>query len=129
MTEESTMTQAAQFLNDLLQAPPTVQPGANLNFAWLGDLAQARGYTLTEDDIQSALLVDATLTPRLLALALAHGVSFESSEADELTAAELDLVVGGGNRGGCMTQDCTPQHSVWTPGGTEVVGQWQWLKL
>jgi hypothetical protein len=72
------MTQAVEFLNDLLQAPPAVKPGTILSYAWLVDLAQARGYTLTEDDLQSALLVDANLTPRLLALALAHGVRFES---------------------------------------------------
>jgi hypothetical protein len=121
------MTHAIEFLNDLLQAPPSVQPGASLNFIWLGDLAQARGYTLTEDDLQSALLVDATLTPRLLALALAHGVSFESSEAGELTAAELDLVVGGGMTNSANCGNCGVE--VWNPGGTEVVGQWQWLKL
>jgi hypothetical protein len=124
------MTQATHFLNELLQAPPTVQPGASLTFTWLGDLAQARGYTLTEDDIQSALLVDATLTPRLLALALAHSVTFESSDTGELTPAELDLIVGGGAVPiGCYNpNDCNPP-SAWKPGGTEVVGQWQWLKL
>jgi hypothetical protein len=130
------MNNTHQFLSDLLANPPQPEEAkalfalhGGLNHALLVDLAQGRGHAIGQADLDAALTQDASLMPQMLAWALANGIPVETAPTDELTSAELDLVVGGGSRSGCMTTDCNPPSVVWNPGGTEVVGQWQWLKL
>jgi hypothetical protein len=128
------MNSTQQFLSDLLNNPPQPDEASalfalhsGLNHALLLELAQMRGYVVAEADLDAALLQDASLMPQMLAWALANGIPVEAAMHDELTPAELDLVVGGSNPQGCGKPDC--YAATWNPGGTEVVGQWQWLKL